>query len=468
MADRKPLLSIRGLKKTFRTRDGELEALGSVTFDVFPGEFVSLVGPSGCGKTTLLKIVAGLLEQSAGEILVDREQFDPGREVGFVFQKSLLLHWRKVLANVLLPIEILKMDRSSSDRSALERKAMGLLELVGLKGFERSYPKELSGGMQQRVSIARALIHDPKLLLMDEPFGALDALTRERMNLELLRIWQEARKTVLFVTHGIGEAVFLSDRVVVLSARPSRMIKALDIDLPRPRTLAVRTIAGVRAIQPGNLQPAGNGVTAMEANSERVLGVGIRGAGQVAYEHAKAIAANPHLRLAAVASRRRERSQALVRRHGAGREGLRPLRGHARRRVRRHRVDLHAQLPARAGGDRRLRGGQASHPRKDRRPSRGRSSPTFARLRGPRRPASVVSFVSRWHPMVRNLRALLDQKAIGDIYYAEVDYWHGIKPSFASYEWIRRREFAGGAMITGGCHAADLARHLKGAEVAEV
>ena len=236
MADRKPLLSIRGLKKTYRTRDGELEALGSVTFDVYPQEFVSLVGPSGCGKTTLLKIVAGLLEQSAGEIFVDKEQFDPRREVGFVFQKSLLLHWRKVLDNVLLPIEILKMDRS-----ALEPKARSLLELVGLKGFERSYPKELSGGMQQRVSIARALIHDPKLLLMDEPFGALDALTRERMNLELLRIWQEAKKTVLFVTHGISEAVFLSDRVVVLSARPSRMIKALDIDLPRPRTLEVRT-----------------------------------------------------------------------------------------------------------------------------------------------------------------------------------------------------------------------------------
>jgi NitT/TauT family transport system ATP-binding protein len=235
VAERKPLLSIRGLKKTFRTREGELEALGSVTFDVYPGEFVSLVGPSGCGKTTLLKIVAGLLEQSAGDISVDRDQFDPGREVGFVFQKPLLLHWRKVLDNVLLPIEILRMDRSG-----LEPKATDLLELVGLKGFENSYPKELSGGMQQRVSIARALIHDPKLLLMDEPFGALDALTRERMNLELLRIWQEARKTVLFVTHGIGEAVFLSDRVVVLSARPSRMIKALDIDLPRPRTLEVR------------------------------------------------------------------------------------------------------------------------------------------------------------------------------------------------------------------------------------
>jgi NitT/TauT family transport system ATP-binding protein len=236
MPERKPLLSIRDLKKIYTTRDGELEALGSVSFDVYPGEFVTIVGPSGCGKTTLLKIVAGLLDKSDGEIAVDREQFDPTREVGFVFQKSLLLHWRRVLDNVLLPIEILKMDRA-----AQRAKAKGLLELVGLKGFERSYPKELSGGMQQRVSIARALIHDPKLLLMDEPFGALDALTRERMNLELLRIWQEARKTVLFVTHGISEAVFLSDRVIVLSARPSRMIKALDIELPRPRTLEVRT-----------------------------------------------------------------------------------------------------------------------------------------------------------------------------------------------------------------------------------
>jgi len=236
VAQRKPLLSIRELKKIYTTRDGELEALGSVSFDVFPGEFVTIVGPSGCGKTTLLKIVAGLLEKSGGHIDVDREQFDPAREVGFVFQKALLLHWRRILDNVLLPVEILKMDRTEQRKNAED-----LLDLVGLKGFERSYPKELSGGMQQRVSIARALIHNPKLLLMDEPFGALDALTRERMNLELLRIWQEARKTVLFVTHGINEAVFLSDRVIVLSARPSRMIKALDIDLPRPRTLEVRT-----------------------------------------------------------------------------------------------------------------------------------------------------------------------------------------------------------------------------------
>jgi NitT/TauT family transport system ATP-binding protein len=235
MADRKPLLSIRNVKKIFQTRDGELEALGDVSFDVYPGEFVTIVGPSGCGKTTLLRILAGLLPKSGGEIDVDEKHFDPTREVGFVFQKALLLHWRKILDNVLLPIEILKMDRTS-----MRKRGEELLELVGLQGFENSYPKELSGGMQQRVSIARALIHDPKLLLMDEPFGALDAITRERMNLELLRIWREAKKTILFVTHGIAEAVFLSDRVIVLSARPSRMVQALDINLPRPRTLEAR------------------------------------------------------------------------------------------------------------------------------------------------------------------------------------------------------------------------------------
>ncbi|MDR2618599.1 MAG: ABC transporter ATP-binding protein [Treponema sp.] len=232
----KPLLSLQNLKKIFTTRDGVLEALGSVTFDVYPEEFVSIVGPSGCGKTTLLKIIAGLLEQSEGEIIVDRERFDPSREVGFVFQKALFLNWRRVLDNVLLPIEILKLDRK-----AYLPKARELLALVGLEGFERSYPNELSGGMQQRVSLARALIHDPKVILMDEPFGALDAITREKMNLELLRIWAESKKTVIFITHEINEAVFLSDRVVVLSARPSRMIDALDIDLPRPRTLDIRT-----------------------------------------------------------------------------------------------------------------------------------------------------------------------------------------------------------------------------------
>jgi NitT/TauT family transport system ATP-binding protein len=222
--NRKALISLRNVKKIYRTGGTELEALGDVSFDIYPKEFVSIVGPSGCGKTTLLKILAGLLPRSSGDIVVDKEAFDISREVGFVFQKPLLLHWRKILDNVLLPIEILKKDRK-----AMVERARYLLALVGLEGFEDRYPVELSGGMQQRVSIARALIHDPKLLLMDEPFGALDAITRERLNLELLRIWQETGKTILFVTHGINEAVFLSDRVIVLSARPSRMIASLDI-----------------------------------------------------------------------------------------------------------------------------------------------------------------------------------------------------------------------------------------------
>jgi len=232
----KTLLSIKNLKKVFPLQGEELVALGSVSFDVYPGEFVTIVGPSGCGKTTLLKIIAGLLPKSEGEIHVDEAMFDPTREVGFVFQKALLLNWRRVLDNVLLPIEILKLDKKK-----YRSKAMEMLELVGLKGFENAYPNELSGGMQQRVSLALALIHDPKLILMDEPFGALDAITREKMNLELQRIWSESKKTIIFITHEINEAVFLSDRVVVMSARPSRMVGAVDIDFPRPRKLEVRT-----------------------------------------------------------------------------------------------------------------------------------------------------------------------------------------------------------------------------------
>ena len=236
MEERKALLSIRNLKKVYSTRDGDLEALGNVTFDVFAKEFVTIVGPSGCGKTTLLKIIAGLIEKSDGEIAFDHGNFNPKTEVGFVFQKALLLNWRRVLNNVLLPIEILKLDKKK-----YIPKAQELLRFVGLEGFERNYPNELSGGMQQRVSLARALIHDPKVILMDEPFGALDAITREKMNIELLRIWSESKKTIIFITHDISEAVFLSDRVVVLSARPSKMIEALDIKLARPRTLNVRT-----------------------------------------------------------------------------------------------------------------------------------------------------------------------------------------------------------------------------------
>ena len=236
MSEKDVLLSIQKFRKVYKTRNGELEAIGQVSFDVKNQEFVSIVGPSGCGKSTLLRIVAGLLDKTEGEIIVDKSKFNPDKEVGFVFQKALLLDWRKVIDNVLLPIEILKLDKKKYTNRAME-----LLDMVGLKGFENRYPNELSGGMQQRVSIARALIHDPKLILMDEPFGALDAITREKMNLELMRIWSESQKTVLFITHEIAEAVFLSDRVIVLSARPSRQVGSFDIDLPRPRNIELKT-----------------------------------------------------------------------------------------------------------------------------------------------------------------------------------------------------------------------------------
>jgi NitT/TauT family transport system ATP-binding protein len=212
--------------------------VSEATFDVAAGELVALVGPSGCGKTTLLKILAGLHGHDGGTVTIGSkaDKFDPARDIGMVFQQPLLLKWRRILDNVLLPAEIMALPRAATVARARE-----LLALVGLKGFEDKYPYELSGGMQQRAAIARALIHDPKLVLMDEPFGALDALTREKMNLELLRIWQESRKTIVFVTHGITEAVFLGTRVVVLTAGPARMADNLAIDLPHPRTLDMRT-----------------------------------------------------------------------------------------------------------------------------------------------------------------------------------------------------------------------------------
>jgi NitT/TauT family transport system ATP-binding protein len=236
MNNRTTFINIRNLKKTYVTKTGIVPALQDVTFEVYRGEFITLVGPSGCGKTTLLKIISGLLTKTEGDLVFSSEgDFNPTREVGMVFQKPVLLKWRSIVDNVLLPIDILRLNRQD-----YYAKAMKLLDLVGLKGFEKSYPNELSGGMQQRASISRALIHDPQLLLMDEPFGALDALTREKMNLEILRIWQETQKTVLFVTHGIQEAVFLADRVIVLSARPARMVAAIDVNLPRPRTMEIK------------------------------------------------------------------------------------------------------------------------------------------------------------------------------------------------------------------------------------
>ena len=217
---------------------GEHLAISDATFDVMPGELVSLVGPSGCGKSTLLKVLAGLHSHDGGELRIGSppHPFDPSKDVGMVFQAPLLLKWRRILENVLLPAEILGLPMAQA-----RERARRLLRMVGLTDAEEKYPYELSGGMQQRAAIARALVHDPKLVLMDEPFGALDALTREKMNLELLRIWKEAGKTIIFVTHGISEAVFLGTRVVVLTAGPARMADNFEVELPHPRTLDMKT-----------------------------------------------------------------------------------------------------------------------------------------------------------------------------------------------------------------------------------
>jgi len=225
---------------TYQAQSGTVEALRGISFGVGRGEFVALVGPSGCGKSTLLRIVAGLRPPTGGTVVVDgRPVTRPMAEVGMVFQAPVLLKWRTVLDNVLLPAELAGLDpRRYRDR------ARDLLRLVGLADFEAKRPRELSGGMQQRASLCRALLLDPPLLLMDEPFGALDAMTRDEMNLELLRVWGqgsgEERKTIVFVTHSIPEAVFLADRVIVMTARPGRLGRVFDVPLPRPRTAASR------------------------------------------------------------------------------------------------------------------------------------------------------------------------------------------------------------------------------------
>lgn len=230
------MIRIADVSQVYRTpRMAPVHALDRVSLDVADNEFVALVGRSGCGKSTLLKIVAGLVPPTAGSLTVNETRVvGPRRDVGIVFQTPVLLGWRSVLENVMYPVEILGLNRSAYRKVALE-----LIRLVGLQGFEDKHPQQLSGGMQQRVSICRALIHDPSILLMDEPFGALDALTREEMSLELLRIWEQRRKTILFVTHSISESILLADRVVVMSARPGRILKIVDIRIPRPRTRAM-------------------------------------------------------------------------------------------------------------------------------------------------------------------------------------------------------------------------------------
>jgi NitT/TauT family transport system ATP-binding protein len=224
-------LHIKAVRKFY----DELEAIRNVSFDVAGGEFLSLLGPSGCGKSTLLMMVAGLIDATEGEISINGKAVSgPRREVGVVFQQPVLLPWRKVLDNVLFPIELLKLPRAQ-----YEKRAMELLAMAKIDDFARHLPRQLSGGMRQRVSICRALIHDPGILLMDEPFSALDALTRDEMGVELLRIWQANRKTVIFVTHSIREAAFLSDRVLVMGRRPATIVEEAIIDLPRPRHIAM-------------------------------------------------------------------------------------------------------------------------------------------------------------------------------------------------------------------------------------
>lgn len=227
-------LVIENVGLTYWTGSGAVEALRNVSLSVRDGEFLSIIGPSGCGKSSLLNLVLGLQEPTCGQIHIAGTLVNaPTRHAGCVFQSPVLLPWRTIRENVLLPVDVMKLDRKTSGE-----RADAFLKLVGLGGFEERYPFELSGGMQQRAAIVRALVHDPKILIMDEPFAALDALTREQMSMELQRLWLESRKTIVFITHSINEAAFLSDRIIVMSARPGRIVAEFENLLPRPRSFA--------------------------------------------------------------------------------------------------------------------------------------------------------------------------------------------------------------------------------------
>ena len=228
-------ISLKGISHTFETRGKKLRALEGIDLEIGANEFVTLVGRSGCGKSTLLRLMAGLLRPSRGAVEIGgRPVTRPRQDVSLMFQRSALLPWRTVIENVMLPVDILRLDRRVH-RSRAEQ----LLVLTGLEGFEDRRPNELSGGMQQRVALCRALVHDPSVLLMDEPFAALDALTREELSLELQRIWGEERKTIVFVTHSIQEATLLADRIVVMSPRPGRIARILPVEADRPRSLGL-------------------------------------------------------------------------------------------------------------------------------------------------------------------------------------------------------------------------------------
>jgi len=236
---RAAVLEIRNVGKIYASKRGNVRALDDINLTIYGSELISILGPSGCGKSTLLRCLAGLDRPSSGEIILGSAPIEgPPKNLGVVFQRDILLEWRTVLQNVLLPIEVYKLNVEQWRPKAIE-----LLHLLGLQGFEHRHPWELSGGMRQRVSICRALLLNPSLLLMDEPFGALDAMTRDELNLEMQRIAMTGEKTVVFVTHSITEAVFLADRVVVMSRSPGRIVEVIEIDLPRPRGLDLRETA---------------------------------------------------------------------------------------------------------------------------------------------------------------------------------------------------------------------------------
>jgi NitT/TauT family transport system ATP-binding protein len=240
------VVALDGVGKTFESRQGRVRALDGINLSVHNKEFVCILGPSGCGKSTILGMIAGLTQPSEGSLTINGSPIAVARQehrIGLVFQDAVLLPWRTVAENVSLPLEVLKLPRAER-----EAKVAAVLALVKLEGFERSFPHELSGGMRQRLGIARALSFDPQVLLMDEPFGALDAITRDKMSIELLRIWERRQKTVIFVTHSISEAVFLSDRIVVMTPRPGRIAALIENSLPRPRSLELRDNADFLAL----------------------------------------------------------------------------------------------------------------------------------------------------------------------------------------------------------------------------
>jgi len=257
-----PILKFDRLSMRYHTRAGHsVLAMQDISAQIGRDEFVTILGPSGCGKSTLLKIAASVLRPTSGEVWFDGQKLTrPTPRIGMIFQQPILLPWRNVLDNVLFPIQMMGLSMAKHRSVALD-----LLRLVGLSGFEQAMPGELSGGMQQRVSICRALVYDPTILLMDEPFAALDAMTREELGIELLRIWSERKKTVLFVTHSIQEGILLADRVLVMTARPGRVAASLPIELPRPRTVSMisskkygdyaETIRGLIASTPAKLSP---------------------------------------------------------------------------------------------------------------------------------------------------------------------------------------------------------------------